>query len=383
VDLDFSPGQDKFRRELREFLEANVPENWVGIWHHDWSAEWSSSITREMADRGWLTMHWPTEFGGRAASVWDQAVVQEELFARHEPRGGQYMGVNWIGPTLMRFGEPDQLRELLPEISSGAVQWAQLFSEPDAGSDLAGLRTRITRDGDGYVVNGEKIWTSYANTATRGFLLGRSDGAATRTKGLSVLLIDMGAPGVTVREIPSVVGDHRFHSVSFQDVRVPFDRLLGAEGQGWDVAMWALPFERAGNARYARTTRLLGLLERWSQDREDKARDSIVDAWVMGRTAELLNYASLDVVARGGTPSWQASTAFAFNARYETFVAGLWESSAGFLATVASADEHTLFGGEVESFAVCQAPTVKIQAGSYQVQLSIIAQAALGLQRSR
>jgi alkylation response protein AidB-like acyl-CoA dehydrogenase len=323
------------------------------------------------------------EFGGRAASVWDQAVVQEELFARHEPRGGQYMGVNWIGPTLMRFGRPDQHRELLPEISSGTVQWAQLFSEPDAGSDLAGLRTRITRDGEGYVVNGEKIWTSYANAATRGFLLGRGDSGATRTKGLSVLLIDMDAPGITVREIPSVVGDHRFHSVSFQDVRVPFDRLLGAEGQGWEVAMWALPFERAGNARYARTTRILGLYERWLRDREDRAPDSLVDSWVMGRTAELLNYASLHVVARGGTPSWEASAAFAFNARYETFVAALWESSAGFLTAVGSADEHALFGGEVESFAMCQAPTVKIQAGSYQVQLSIIAQAALGLQRSR
>lgn len=383
MDLDFSAGQDELRRELRAFLDDNVPEHWVGIWHHAWSAEWSSAITRQLADRGWLTMHWPTEYGGGAASVWDQAVVQEELFARHEPRGGQYMGVNWIGPTLMRFGRPEQVRALLPEISSGSVQWAQLFSEPDAGSDLAGLRTRITRDDEGYVVNGEKIWTSYANLATRGFLVGRSDSAASRTKGLSVLLVDMDTPGITVREIPSVVGDHRFHSVSFQEVRVPFDSLLGAEGQGWEVAMWALPFERAGNARYARTTRLVGLLERWLRDRDGGAQDSLVDAWVMGRTAELLNYASLDVVARGETPSWQASAAFAFNAWYETFVAGLWESSAGFLAAVDSADEHTLFGGEVESFAVCQAPTVKIQAGSYQVQLSIIAQVALGLPRSR
>jgi alkylation response protein AidB-like acyl-CoA dehydrogenase len=384
VDFEFSDKQDSLRKEIRSFLAAELPADWVGIWHQDTAPAVSDAVTRKMASLGWLTYYWPSEYGGSDATAWDQAVIQEELFAYHEPRGGQYMGVNWIGPALMRFGTAAQKSRYLPEIAEGRIQWAQLFSEPDAGSDLASLRTRAVfnpDDGD-FVVNGEKVWTSYANLATRGFLLARTNPSAGKHSGISAFLIDMKSPGIEVREIPSCVGNHRFHSVVLTDVRVPADALLGPLDNGWQVAMSSLPFERAGNARYARITRCLGFLER-SAAISDSTRSTIADALALGRLTELLNHAVVAMKDRGEIPSWEASAAFASNALYEKEVADLLEYDLGYDAFVSVEDGHALFGGEVESFVARQAPTVKIQAGTYEMQLSLIAQQALGLPRGR
>jgi alkylation response protein AidB-like acyl-CoA dehydrogenase len=384
VDLRFGEAETALRNELRAFLREQLPGDWVGIWHGPDGPPESARVTAALAERGWLTYYWPEEFGGRAGTVWEQTVIQEELFAHHEPRGAQYMGVNWIGPALMRFGTPEQQSRYLPEIARGEAYWAQLFSEPDAGSDLAGLRTTaLLTDGGDFVVNGEKIWTSYANIAQRGFLLCRTDPDAERHAGLSALLIDMDAPGVEVREIPSMIGWHRFHSVHLNDVRVSRDRLLGPLHGGWGVAMAALPFERVGNARYARTTRVLGWVEESHlADAEAGEVDDAMDALALGRMAELLNYRAADQKAKHDQLGWEASAAFAANALYEQEVAGLVERQTGFDCFVAKPDPHALAGGEVESFTVRQAPTVTIQAGTYQVQLSIVGRQGLGLPRA-
>jgi alkylation response protein AidB-like acyl-CoA dehydrogenase len=391
MDFEFTEAQHQLRAEIRDFLDAELPAGWVGIWHQDTAPAVSDEVTRKMADCGWLTYYWPTEFGGRAGNAWDQAVIQEELFAYHEPRGGQYMGVNWIGPALMRYGSDAQKARYLPEIAQGRVQWAQLFSEPDAGSDLAALRTSAIFDAErgDFVVNGEKIWTSYANLARRGFLLARTDQGAAKHAGISAFLIDMSWPGIEVREILSSVGNHRFHSVSLTDVRVPADALLGPLNGGWSVAMSSLPFERAGNARYARITRCLGFLERSAGEQElpvsesVQVRGRIIDALAIGRMTELLNHAVVAMKDRDEVPGWEASAAFAANALYEKDVADLLEDAYGYTAFVAVDDERAPAGGEIESFAARQAPTVKIQAGTYEMQLSLIAQQGLGLPRGR
>ena len=381
--MDFGTQQQQLRTELRSFLKENLPATYVGIWHGPDGAPLSGKISLEMGKRGWLTYYWPTEFGGKGGNVWDQTVIQEELFAHHEPRGAQYMGVNWIGPALMKFGTKEQLEKYLPPIARGDGYWAQLFSEPDAGSDLAGLRTRAVLEGDHYIVNGEKIWTSYANQAKHGFLLCRTDSTKGKHGGISVLLIDMDAPGVEVRAIPSMIGWHRFHSVRFDNVRVPADRLLGPLNEGWAVAMAALPFERVGNARYARTTRVLGWVERSSADSGDAKEAEVMDLLALGRTAELLNYRAAHLKEKDGSLGWEASAAFAANALYEQASARIIEQLTGFDCYVASDDPHALALGEVESFTIRQAPTVTIQAGTYQVQLSLIARGALGFPRAR
>lgn len=385
MDLNFSPEEEQLRAELRALLAKILPDDWAGVWHEHNGPAVAARAVGELADRGWLTYHWPTKYGGKGGSAWEQAVIQEELFAHHEPRGGQYMGANWIGPTIMEFGSEAQKAELLPEIAAGNVQWAQLYSEPEAGSDLAHLRTRAVLEGDEFVINGEKVWTSYANLASRGFLLARTDPAQKGHRGISALLISMNQPGIEVREIPSSIGWHRLHSVTFTGARVPRSALLGELHGGWAVAMASLPYERLGNARYARCTRILGLLEAELAHREDDPvlLRALVDCLAMGRMAELVNYSAVAANERGEDLSWRSSAAFAMNASYERSVAALAEQVLGTSVFAAAPDPHAVARGEIESLAIRQAPTVTVQAGTYQIQLSVIGRAALHFPKAR
>ena len=191
------------RHDLRELVKAHVPDDFLGAFTDDPAdLEVAQAFCRLLAERGLLCMSWPEEFGGRGSSAWEQTVVREEMWAHHEPRGAQYMGVNWVGPTLMRHGTPEQQRKHLPPIARGEVIWCQGFSEPEAGSDLASLRTSATRDGDGWRINGQKIWTSYATMAQWCFLLARTIARASKKQqGLTIFLVPMSDPAITVRPI--------------------------------------------------------------------------------------------------------------------------------------------------------------------------------------
>ena len=190
MEFEWSQEDARHREEIRAFLAEVLPEDWEEISKHgpgsDQQAAFSKTFCRAMADKGWLTQHWPAEYGGRDAAPWRHSIVGEELWAIGEPRGAQYMNVNWIGPAIMAFGTEEQKAFHLPRISSGSVLWCQGFSEPEAGSDLAALRTLAIRDGDDYVVNGSKIWTSYVENADFIFLLVRTDPDSTRQRGVSV-----------------------------------------------------------------------------------------------------------------------------------------------------------------------------------------------------
>jgi alkylation response protein AidB-like acyl-CoA dehydrogenase len=381
MDLDFSEDEEAFRTELRQFLVEALPSGWTGIFHGGDSLEVSGRVTRAMAARGWLTQLWPREFGGLGASIWRQAVLQEELWAHHEPRGGQYMGVNWVGPALMAFGTEAQCAAYLPSIAAGEVQWAQLFSEPDAGSDLANISTRAELDGDEFVINGEKIWTSYADYASVGFLVARSAPGSRRRQGISVLIVAMDTPGIEVRPIRTPLGVHKLNSVVFRDVRVPSSSLLGQLNDGWSVATTALSFERTGAARYARTTRMLGLLERRAPAACADNGEALAMALAYGRTAELINYSVMSIRDRGEMPTWEASAARVHNTLYEQRVATLIERVIGEQAMVTADDPEAPAGGELEEFARI-APTAAVAAGTYEVQMGIIAGRGLGLERA-
>ena len=204
------------------------------------------------------------------------------MWARGEPRGAQYMNVNWIGPAIMHYGSEEQKQQHLTRISGGDVLWCQGFSEPEAGSDLVALRTLALRDGDDYVVYGSKIWTSYANHAEFCFLLVRTDPESQRHRGISVLLMPMNLPGVEIREIPAVVGERYFHEVFLTDVRVPASCRLGPEGEGWSVVSYALQYERVGAARYARAALTLDRLAAHA-----KTRGWLDDPRVLERLGEV------------------------------------------------------------------------------------------------
>src|SRR3954468_19960261 len=232
------------RHELRELVKAHVPEDFLGAFTDDPAdLEIAQRFCRLLADEGLLCMTWPEEFGGKGASPWEQTAVREEMWAHHEPRGAQYMGVNWVGPTIMRHGTPEQQRQHLPPIARGEVIWCQGFSEPNAGSDLASLQTAARRDGDGWRVSVQKIWTSYATMAQWCFLLARTSRGEKKQHGLTIFLVPMDDPAIEVRPIDCLMGPHHLNEVFFNDVRVTAAGVLGTAGQGWKVVQEVLAFE--------------------------------------------------------------------------------------------------------------------------------------------
>jgi alkylation response protein AidB-like acyl-CoA dehydrogenase len=286
--MDFTMGAaaDSLRGELRGLVGEYVPPDFLGAFTDDPAdLEVAQEFCRVLAERGLLCMAWPAEYGGRDASVWEQTVVREEMWAHHEPRGAQYMGVNWVGPTIMRHGTAEQRRRHLPPIARGEVIWCQGFSEPDAGSDLASLRTAARRDGDGWRITGQKIWTSYATMAQWCFLLARTSKGEKKQQGLTIFLVPMSDPAIEVRPIDCLMGPHHLNEVFFDDLRVGPADVLGTVDEGWKVVQEVLSFERVGIARYARCERLLQaapvvLGERWEE----------VAAELRGRWARMLTH---------------------------------------------------------------------------------------------
>jgi alkylation response protein AidB-like acyl-CoA dehydrogenase len=258
MDFRMGAAADALRVELRELVRDHVPPDFLGAFTDDPAdLEVAQAFCHLLAGRGLLCMAWPEEFGGRGASSWEQTVVREEMWAHHEPRGAQYMGVNWVGPTIMRHGTPEQQEQHLPPIARGEVIWCQGFSEPNAGSDLASLQTAARRDGDGWRVSGQKIWTSYATMAQWCFLLARTAKGEKKQQGLTIFLVPMSAPGIEVRPIATMLGPHHLNEVFLDDVWVTEADVLGRVDEGWKVVQEVLAFERVGIARYARCERLL------------------------------------------------------------------------------------------------------------------------------
>src|SRR5437879_1507739 len=213
MEFGWSDEDEAFRDELRGVLAEMLPTDWLEREADPSETEHvarSRGYAKQLADRGWLVPHWPREYGGDEAGPWRMTVLAEELWAHGEPRGPQYMNVNWIGPTIMAYGTDAQKRSHLPRIAAGDVIWCQGFSEPDAGSDLAALSTRAVRDGDVYVVNGQKIWTSFAHMARFGILIARTDPDVAKHQGISYLVCPMHAPGIEVRPIVEMTGAHLF-----------------------------------------------------------------------------------------------------------------------------------------------------------------------------
>lgn len=257
MNFDWDDEQRAFRATVRYFLAAHLPKDWESLAHGPGSQSQSAFSKRfcaQLAAVGLLMPHWPKRWGGNDADPWTAFILAEEMWEAGEPRGGQYMNVNWIGPTLMRFGNPEQQERYIPPMARGETLWCQGFSEPEAGSDLASLRTRAEKHGAGYRINGQKIWTSYAGDADTCFLLARTSPGKS---GISVFLLPMDTPGITVRQIPSIVGEGDIHEVFFDDVEIAADALLGAEGQAWEIARTALSLERVGIPRFALATRML------------------------------------------------------------------------------------------------------------------------------
>jgi len=380
LEFDWSAEDARHRDEIRAFLASVLPDDWEEISKHgpgsDAQSAFSKTFCAAMAERGWLTQHWPAEYGGSDATPWRHSIVGEEMWAIGEPRGAQYMNVNWIGPAIMQFGTEEQKARHLPRISAGDVLWCQGFSEPEAGSDLAALRTLAIRDGDDYLINGSKIWTSYVENAEFIFLLVRTDPDSTRQRGVSVLLCPVDTPGIEVREIPSVVGARYFHEVFFTEARVPLSERLGPEGEGWDVVNYALQYERVGAARYARAARTLDRLAEIARERGRLEDTTIVERLAEARAvceaARVLTYKVIDVRAKGRPPTPDTQIARVAGTRADTLVAELAIEILG---------PEALEYGSYADANFRLAMTAGVAVGATEVQLNLIASRFLHLPR--
>ena len=346
MDFDAGEAVAALRHELRDLIDEHVPTDFLGAFTDDPSdLAVAQGFCRVLAERGLLCTAWPQEWGGRDASIWEQTAVREEMWARHEPRGAQYMGVNWVGPAIMRHGTPEQKRLHLPAIARGEVIWCQGFSEPDAGSDLASLQTAARRHDDGWRVTGQKVWTSYAAMAQWCFLLARTGRGDKKQQGLTVFLVPMSAPGIDVRPIASMLGPHHLNEVFFDDVAVTEADVLGVLDDGWTVVQEVLAFERVGIARYARCERLLVLAPAVLGEEWERLADELRARWArmlaQTRRARLLAYKVLDKQSRGHLGPGDA-------AAYRIAVTRLDQASADVLMDIVGAVR--LSGAEGERF---------------------------------
>jgi alkylation response protein AidB-like acyl-CoA dehydrogenase len=377
MEFGWTPEQDALREKVAAFLSAHLPADWGMIASQSPGSQavtdYSKQFCPPFAEAGMLASHWPQEFGGADAPAWEHFIIGEMLWEAGEPRGPQYYNVNWIGPTIMKYGTEEQKQLHLARMLKGDAVWCQGFSEPSAGSDLASLRTKAERDGDSdrYLVNGQKIWTSYARLADTCFLLARTGQGH---KEISVFLMPMDRPGITVRPIDSVVGDGDLHEVFFDDVEVFESERLGEEGRGWEIVRYALNFERVGIPRYA-----LGLktLDRVVENLKaggsfgEGARLAAASAHAACEAAKLLVYESVDQRSKGTPDTGIASLARTATVRAENLVAEF----------VLDFAPH-LFAGDAEPMVAThhkRAIAAGLAAGAAEVQLNLVARNMLGL----
>jgi alkylation response protein AidB-like acyl-CoA dehydrogenase len=288
MQLEFSPAEIAFQKEVRNFIAENYPENLRSVQDegHELSKEDFLSWHRILAKKGWIAPAWPVEYGGTGWTATERFIWSEELAAA-DCVGTMPFGLSMVGPVIYAFGTPEQKAKFLPGILSGDDWWCQGYSEPGAGSDLASLRTKAVRDGDDYVVNGQKTWTTMAQHADWGFFLVRTDSDAKAQEGISFLLIDMKSPGVTVRPIITLGGEHEVNEVWLEEVRVPVENRVYEENKGWTCAKFLLAHERTGIAAVARSKRGVEKIKAIARTEQDGDRPLIANPFFKRKISEL------------------------------------------------------------------------------------------------
>ncbi|NIL85887.1 hypothetical protein CH281_18715 [Rhodococcus sp. 06-221-2] len=382
MDYAFSSSETELRSELRELIGESMPPDYPGIFVEDFeeplAASWA--FCRKLGAQNLLTRAWPRQYGGDDASVWSQVVFNEEMWAHNEPRGGQYMGVTWIGPALITFGNKAQREQHLPGIASGDVQWCQGFSEPDAGSDLASLTTRATMVDGGFRVDGQKVWTSYASHAQYCVLAARTSVRERKQDGLTVFLVPMDREGITVRRIPTMLGPNHFHEVFFDDVFVDDAEVLGTLDHGWEIMTAGLAFERVGIPRYARADRILAEAREVTRGGTPAASPDLAAAMVHVLVARLLNYRNYDGRVSGEETPAGGPIARIASTLVEQEVADVAMDMAGVLALTPDAPgTHPALGHLEHHWRYAQAATVA--AGALEIQKMLVGRRLLSPRR--
>ena len=400
MDWRDSPEQAAFRAEVTALIDKRLPERYQQlaaagelperVWENDRKAadparrqaalDWHAAL----GERGWVAPHWPKEYGGAGLSSMEQFILNQELARAGAPTVGG-SGVSLLGPALLVHGTEDQRRRYLPPILAGETTWAQGYSEPGSGSDLASLQTRAVRDGDDFLINGQKIWTSAAHTADAIFALVRTDPDAPKHRGISFLLIDdMQMPGITVRPLIDLNDGHYFNEVFFDNVRVPATNVVGEVNRGWYVAMTLLDFERSNISGAVGARRSLTRL--LSQIRTDEplrrrgatsaVRQELAQRYIETEVMFQYSFRVISLQNRGQIPNYEASTAKLYNSELTQRLAATALQTLGLHGAVVGEESVSSVGRSYLG-----AVPATIRGGTSEVQRTIIAQRGLGLPR--
>ncbi|PZC47237.1 MAG: acyl-CoA dehydrogenase [Chloroflexi bacterium] len=388
MELRFGEKEEALRGEVRSFLTEHLPQGQGATDGFVDDFDFANAFNAKLAERGWIAPAWPTQYGGLAASIYEQMVFAEEFGYHGAPdTGTRGFGVGMIGPTLIIHGSDEQKARYLPKITSGEHVWCQGYSEPGSGSDLASLQTRAVRDGDDYVINGSKIWTSGGHHADHMFTLVRTDADAPKHKGISFLLIDdiKNTPGLEVRPLINMAGHHHFNEVFFEDVRVPVANRVGEEHRGWYVGMTLLDYERSGIGTTAAQRRILeGLtadLREGAPEQRARHRTALADLVIANNVAKYLGYRIGHIQASGQVPNYEASVVKTFQSELGQRIHNWGVNYLGLGGQLTPSEPRAPLDGDFPEGYLLAVPST-IYSGSSEIQRNIIAQRGLGLPRS-
>jgi alkylation response protein AidB-like acyl-CoA dehydrogenase len=393
MDFRFTPEEEAFRQELRSWLKDNVPPNWEGVFLEEEEEEWKQgrAFIKKLAEKGWVAPGWPKEYGGMEASPALQLAYNEEMGYQRAPIGSIVQSVGYIGPAILFFGAEEQKRQHLPPVTAGETVWCQGYSEPEAGSDLASLKTRAVKDGDDYVINGDKTWTSNAHRSDWCILLARTDPAAPKHKGISFFLVDMKLPGITVQPVMNMTNVHSFNQVFFEDVRVPKSALLGQENQGWYIAAMTLDFERSSLVAMAvsMAKRALDDLVGYCRETKVNGKSLLANPLVRHKLAEMaieievgkyMVYRVVSLQARREPGSIEAAVCKLYNTELDVRVANTGLEILGLYGQLQKDSKWAQLMGRFQK-SYMYAIAMVTGGGSSEIQRNIIAMRGLGLPR--
>ena len=395
MDFAFTPSQQALQLEIREWLAEHYPNGFgaAASFITDIPTDEAWRIGRELAKKlaakGWLCPTWPRQYGGVGMTSMEHFVFKREMGLAGAPLTGSEAMIDVLGTVFLTWMTEEQKARFLPPIAAGEVVWGQGYSEPESGSDLASLRTRAARDGDVYVVNGTKIWTSFAHRADWIVLLVRTDPDAPKWAGISMLLADIDTPGITVRPIENLLGQVTFNQVFLDDVRVPADQLVGAENHGWTLVTQSLESERSSIGSMASAERMLRSLVGHARDcerggvpliRRPEVRRRLAEMRIATEVGYLIACRVASSVAHAREVSHEASMAKVFGSDLQVTLGREALSILGLSGQLSSADPTAPFGGRMsESYLFSQ--VMSIGAGTNEIQRDIIARRGLGLPR--
>jgi alkylation response protein AidB-like acyl-CoA dehydrogenase len=391
VDFAFSDADERFRRDLRAWLATHRPARAERVPHDEASlaeeVDFLRAWQRQLYAAGYVGLLWPREYGGHGAPPTQQAILNQELARARAPQLINRVGVNNTGPTLIAHGTEAQKRRFLPAILSAEEIWCQLFSEPNAGSDLAAVRTRAEPDGDGFVVTGQKVWTSYAQFARWGILLARTDPSLPKHRGLTYFVLDMTQPGITIRPLRQLTGSTEFSEVFLEGVRARREHVVGAVNQGWEIALTTLAHERGTGFAFkeqvlqkiavediVRLARARGLAG------DARIRQAIAAAWTDVEIMGLMNCRTLTRLEQGAEPGPESSLVKLFWASLTQRLHELALALEGPYAQLVAGSPHAVEDGRWQQ-AFLWSRVGSIAGGTSEVQANIIAQRLLGLPR--